>query len=47
MNEPGADPDRTLEERLGLTSQDLAEKAGRMIEATFAPEEVGGRRQRS
>ena len=47
MNQPGADPDRILEERLGLTSQDLAEKAGRMIEATFAPDEVGGRRDRS
>lgn len=46
MNEPGADPDRILEERLGLTSQDLAEKAGRMIEATFAAED-GGRRHRS
>lgn len=47
MDAPHADPDRILEERLGLTSQDLAEKAGRMIEATFAPAESGGRRQRS
>ena len=37
MDQPGADPDRVLHGRLGLTSQQLAEKAGRMIEATFAP----------
>jgi hypothetical protein len=47
MDEPGADPDRILEERLGLSSQDLAEKAGRMIEATFASPQTGSRRQRS
>lgn len=37
MDRPGADPDRVLRDRLGLTSQQLAEKAGRMIEATFSP----------
>jgi hypothetical protein len=47
MDQPGADDDRILEERLGLTSQDLAEKAGRMIEATFGPDQKRGRRHRS
>ncbi len=47
MDEPGADPERILEERLGLSSRDLAEKAGRMIEATFSSPRAGGRRQRS
>ena len=47
MNRPGADPDAILRELLGLTSQDLAVKAGRMIEATFAPPETGARRDRS
>lgn len=37
MDQPGADPDRVLRDRLGLTSQQVAEQAGRMIEATFDP----------
>ncbi|MFC4784810.1 hypothetical protein ACT8ZV_10060 [Nocardioides sp. MAHUQ-72] len=45
MDEDGADPDEVLQLRLGLTSQDLAEKAGRMIEATFGPPGRGGRRE--
>jgi hypothetical protein len=51
MDEPDTDPDEVLDRRLGLSSADLAEKAGRMIEATFGPRpghgRVGGRGPRS